>query len=84
MNFAFLGQSIQNEIDYQKSHSSKLRLKSDNNGKKVYRASWGEQFTALMGRAWKTVIKEPAVIRIQGAQSIVSLFVTHKYLEYHI
>ena len=40
--------------------------------KSPYRASWGEQFTALLWRGFLAVIKEPMVIRVNVGQTIVS------------
>ena len=46
--------------------------------KSPYKASWGAQMNALMWRSWLSVIKEPLIVKVRIAQTIVSSFV-HKY-----
>ena len=36
-----------------------------------YKASWGTQFNAVLGRSWTSVIREPRVLRMKGVQTIV-------------
>ena len=36
-----------------------------------YKASWGTQFKAVLGRSWTSVIREPRVLRMKGVQTIV-------------
>ena len=43
--------------------------------KSPYKASWGAQMNALMWRSWLSVIKEPLIVKVRIAQTIVSLFV---------
>ena len=38
-----------------------------------YKASWGTQFKAVLGRSWTTVIREPRVLRMKGVQTIVRI-----------
>ena len=38
-----------------------------------YKASWGEQFTALLWRSWLSIVKDPMILRIRIGTSIVSL-----------
>ena len=41
--------------------------------KSPYKASWGAQMNALMWRSWLSVIKEPLIVKVRIAQTIVSL-----------
>ena len=36
-----------------------------------YKASWGAQFSALMWRSFLSVIKEPLIVKVRIAQTIV-------------
>ena len=38
-----------------------------------YKASWGEQFSALLWRSWLSIVKDPMILRIRIGTSIVSL-----------
>lgn len=40
-------------------------------GKSPYKASWSAQFSALMWRSWLSVIKEPLIVQVRIAQTIV-------------
>ena len=40
--------------------------------KSPYKASWGAQFNALMWRSFLSVIKEPLIVKVRIAQTIVS------------
>ena len=39
-----------------------------------YKASWWEQFTALLWRSWLSIVKDPLILRIRIGTSIVSNF----------
>ena len=39
---------------------------------KPYKSSWYQQFIGCLWRSWKSIIKEPAIIRIRVIQNIVS------------
>merc|ERR1712241_412164 len=39
--------------------------------KSPYKASWGAQMNALMWRSWLSVIKEPLIVKVRIAQTIV-------------
>lgn len=48
------------------------RLKySKNSNRSIYKASWCEQFRAVLWRAWLSVIKEPILIKVRLLQTIV-------------
>ena len=70
------GRAILAEVAYQKSHKRDLFQlhRYDNKLKKSspYRATWWEQFRALMWRSFLSVIKEPLLIQVRFFQSIVS------------
>lgn len=56
-------------------HSLKEELYS-NNTKSPYKASWCEQFRAVLWRSWIAVIKEPILIKVRLLQTIlVSLLI---------
>ena len=38
-----------------------------------YKASWGEQFTALLWRSWLSIVKDPMILRIRIGTSIVGI-----------
>ncbi|XP_071555075.1 protein white-like isoform X1 [Temnothorax nylanderi] len=49
---------------------------SKNFGRSVYKASWCEQFRAVLWRSWLSVIKEPILIKVRLLQTImVSLLI---------
>ncbi len=69
------GRQIEAEVKYEKdrAHSSigqmaQLRTKKAS----PYKASWTEQFWALLWRSWLSVIKEPMVIQVKLFQTVVS------------
>ncbi|KAL0130712.1 hypothetical protein PUN28_002381 [Cardiocondyla obscurior] len=49
---------------------------SKKSGRSVYKASWCEQFRAVLWRSWLSVIKEPILIKVRFLQTImVSLLI---------
>ena len=38
-----------------------------------YKASWGEQFTALLWRSWLSIVKDPLILKIRIGTSVVRL-----------
>ena len=40
-----------------------------------YKASWGAQFSACMWRSWLSVVKEPLIMKVRIAQTIVSIYI---------
>ena len=44
---------------------------SKNSSRSVYKASWCEQFRAVLWRSWLSVIKEPILIKVRFLQTIV-------------
>ena len=38
-----------------------------------YKASWSQQFRALLWRSWLTVVREPLIMRVRITQAVVSL-----------
>lgn len=65
MKIAFEADTIQGEYDDSKNNPS-------SNGGSPYKASWCEQFRAVLWRSWLSVIKEPILIRVRLLQTIVS------------
>lgn len=49
------------------------------NMRSPYKASWCEQFRAVLWRSWLAVIKEPIFIKVRLLQTIVCLFVDINY-----
>lgn len=45
-----------------------------------YKASWCEQFHAVLWRSWLSVIKEPILIKVRLLQTVVSAYCN----EYHV
>ncbi|KAG8037763.1 hypothetical protein G9C98_005974 [Cotesia typhae] len=45
----------------------------NNNNRSPYKASWCEQFRAVLWRSWLSVIKEPILIKVRLLQTLVSL-----------
>ena len=50
-----------------------------------YKASWGEQFTALLWRSWLSIVKDPMILKIRIGTSIVSFlnFSSHCFPSVH-
>lgn len=44
---------------------------SKNSSRSLYKASWCEQFRAVLWRSWLSVIKEPILIKVRFLQTIV-------------
>ena len=40
-------------------------------GKSPYKASWWEQFKALLWRSWLAVVKEPMIMKVRFIQTIM-------------
>lgn len=47
------------------------RLKHSHSSGSPYKATWCEQFRAVLWRSWLTVIKEPILIKVRLLQTIV-------------
>ena len=68
-----LGHQVQNEIQYQLDHvasATNAQLKQAEQ-RSPYKASWMAQFKALMWRSFLSVIKEPMIVQVRFAQTIV-------------
>lgn len=54
-------------------------------GRSPYKASWCEQFRAVLWRSWLAVIKEPILIKVRLLQTVVrfSSIQIHKYLRHN-
>ncbi|XP_050304753.1 protein white [Anthonomus grandis grandis] len=44
---------------------------STNNGRSPYKASWCQQFRAVLWRSWLSIIKEPLLVRVRLFQTIL-------------
>ena len=47
-----------------------------------YKASWWEQFTALLWRSWLSIVKDPLILRIRIGTSIVSNFGSYRFIAF--
>ncbi|TRY79220.1 hypothetical protein TCAL_12520, partial [Tigriopus californicus] len=68
------GQNVFNEVQHQKNHVGSIPNFGSNNGSgkiSPYRASWYEQFKALLWRSWLSVIKNPSVTKVRFAQTLL-------------
>ncbi|XP_011645073.1 protein white isoform X3 [Pogonomyrmex barbatus] len=55
---------------------------SKNSGRSLYKASWCEQFRAVLWRSWLSIIKEPILIKVRFLQTImVSLLIGVIYFD---
>ncbi|KAK0160941.1 hypothetical protein PV328_008291 [Microctonus aethiopoides] len=71
MNIASKAENIHGEFE-----DSFKNKKSKNNQKSPYKASWCEQFHAVLWRSWLAVIKEPILIKVRLLQTfMVSLLI---------
>ncbi|CAL1681361.1 unnamed protein product [Lasius platythorax] len=50
---------------------SSLKYRSKNPNRSPYKASWCEQFRAVLWRSWLSVIKEPILIKVRLLQTVV-------------
>ena len=46
-------------------------MKKIKTGSSPYKASWWEQFLALLWRSWLSVIKEPLVVKVRLIQTVM-------------
>lgn len=63
---ALEAESIQGEFE-----ESLRDSKGKDNGRSPYKASWCEQFRAVLWRSWLSVIKEPILIKVRLLQTFV-------------
>ena len=66
MKIALEAEAIHGEFE-----DSLRDLKSTGNGSSPYKASWCEQFRAVLWRSWLSVIKEPILIKVRLLQTFV-------------
>lgn len=71
-----LGQKVRQEIDYQLAHSyesgtQEALKRAESKNKSPYKATWIEQFRALIWRSFLSVIKEPMIMQVRFMQTIV-------------
>ena len=45
-----------------------------------YKASWSQQFRALLWRSWLTVLREPLIMKVRITQAVVSRTKAHSVL----
>lgn len=69
MKIALEAENIQGEFE-DSLKNSKMR----NKRRSPYKASWCEQFRAVLWRSWLAVIKEPILIKVRLLQTFVSFF----------
>lgn len=50
---------------------SSLKYYAKDSGRSPYKASWCEQFRAVLWRSWLSVIKEPILIKVRLLQTVV-------------
>lgn len=62
-------EQIQGEFEESLRESSN---KTGNNQTSPYKASWCEQFRAVLWRSWLSVIKEPILIKVRLLQTLVT------------
>lgn len=74
MKIALEAETVNGEFE----NSLKEAMYSDNM-RSPYKASWCEQFRAVLWRSWLAVIKEPILIKVRLLQTIVCLFVDINY-----
>lgn len=65
-NIALEAEAVHGEFD-----DTLKRFKSKNLGQSIYKASWCEQFRAVLWRSWLSVLKEPILIKVRFLQTIV-------------
>nr|AHK05664.1 ATP-binding cassette transporter sub-family G 90506 [Tigriopus japonicus] len=68
------GKHVFNEVQNQKNNVGSIpNLGNGNESGKVspYRASWMEQFKALLWRSWLSVIKNPSVTKVRFVQTLL-------------
>ncbi|KMQ93279.1 protein white [Lasius niger] len=59
---------------------SSLKYRSKNPNRSPYKASWCEQFRAVLWRSWLSVIKEPILIKVRLLQTVmISLLIGVTY-----
>ncbi|EFN66383.1 Protein white [Camponotus floridanus] len=64
---------------------SSLKYYTKDPGRSPYKASWCEQFRAVLWRSWLSVIKEPILIKVRLLQTImISLLIGVTYFGQHI
>ena len=79
-NNAF-GTEVKENLQYQIEHQSSNGLFDVKDKKSPYKASWFEQFRALLWRSFLSVIKEPLIMQVRIGQTIVSMYRCH--LDFH-
>lgn len=68
--------ALQAEIVHGEFEDTLKRFEHSKNSGRVYKASWCEQFRAVLWRSWLSVIKEPILIKVRFLQTImVSLLI---------
>ena len=71
-----LGKSMMSEVQYQLDHAyANEELQKAEKATSPYKASWMAQFRALLKRSFLSVIKEPMIMQVRFAQTIVSFFI---------
>lgn len=73
MKIALEAETIQGEFE-----DSLRDPKFGSNGKSPYKASWWEQFRAVLWRSWLSVIKEPILIKVRLLQTFVRNIIKDK------
>jgi hypothetical protein len=74
-NLSFPIYRMRREIDYQLEHADNFSgdlILANERSKSPYKASWIAQFRALLWRSFLSVIKEPMIMQVRFAQTIVS------------
>ena len=56
-----------------------LRDSKYSKNRSLYKASWCEQFRAVLWRSWLSVIKEPILIKVRLLQTVVSVDYSNEY-----
>lgn len=69
----FPGKAVAQEVEYQKTHEKNVSLiEKEKKKTSPYKATWFQQFRALLWRSFMSVLKEPMIMQVNLLQSIVS------------
>lgn len=69
IKIALEAETTNNEFD------DSMRDSKYSKNRSLYKASWCEQFRAVLWRSWLSVIKEPILIKVRLLQTVVGITV---------